>query len=101
MVVGGEAPAASAVTIVNDQTQVYMELRGMVDAEAEIKKLEKQLGQVDTKAGSLQKQMTIPGYEEKVPEAVRANNAAKAEQLATEKANILAAIEGFKALLIS
>lgn len=46
--------------------QVYMELRGMVDAAAEIRKLEKQLGQVETRATSLQKQMAIPGYEEKV-----------------------------------
>lgn len=46
--------------------QVYMELRGMVDAAAEIRKLEKQLGQVETRATTLQKQMAIPGYEEKV-----------------------------------
>jgi valyl-tRNA synthetase len=101
VVVGGEAPEASAVTIVNDQTQVYMELRGMVDAAAEIRKLEKQLGQVDTRVTSLAKQMAIPGYEAKVPEAVRQGNAAKAEQLATERDNVLKAIESFKGLLIS
>lgn len=38
----------------------------MVDAAAEIRKLEKQLGQVETRATALQKQMAIPGYEEKV-----------------------------------
>lgn len=38
----------------------------MVDAAAEIKKLEKQLGQVETRVASLQKQMTMPGYEQKV-----------------------------------
>lgn len=38
----------------------------MVDASAEIRKLEKQLGQVDTRIATLQKQMAIPGYEEKV-----------------------------------
>lgn len=46
--------------------QVYLELRGMVDASAEIRKLEKQLGQVDTRIATLQKQMAVPGYEEKV-----------------------------------
>ena len=38
----------------------------MVDAEAEIKKLEKQLGLVDGKVAGLERQMNIPGYEEKV-----------------------------------
>ena len=117
--------------------QVYMELRGMVDAAAEIRKLEKQLGQVETRATSLQKQMAIPGYEEKVrecgrvyipfpprvsttkrnphlivdlvslclyiqvPKSVRQGNTVKAEQLTTERDNVLKAIESFKALLIS
>lgn len=43
-----------------------MGLRGMVDAKAEITKLEKQLTQVDTRVASLTKQMTIPDYENKV-----------------------------------
>ncbi len=43
-----------------------MELRGMVDAAAEIRKLEKQLGQVEARETGLQKQMAIPGYEDKV-----------------------------------
>ena len=38
----------------------------MVDAEAEITKLEKQLGQVETRMVSLQKTMTIPDYQNKV-----------------------------------
>lgn len=112
----------------------------MVDAAAEIRKLEKQLGQVETRAISLQKQMAIHGYEEKVglwtcvnfisppacqpliatenriiyllhpsrlyatyqvPESVRQGNTVKAEQLNTERDNVLKAIESFKALLIS
>jgi hypothetical protein len=43
-----------------------MELRGMVDATAEIVKLEKQLGSVDQRVQGLERQMTIPGYETKV-----------------------------------
>lgn len=62
------SPSPSQITIVwqSQSRQVYMELRGMVDAAAEIKKLEKQLGQVETRVASLQKQMAMPGYEQKV-----------------------------------
>ncbi|KAM3567923.1 hypothetical protein VYU27_009940 [Nannochloropsis oceanica] len=99
-VVGGEAPAASGVMIVSESIQVYMELRGMVDASAEIAKLEKQLGSVDQRVQGLERQMNIPGYETKVPANIRENNTNKAEALGTEKANILSAIESFKALMI-
>ena len=38
----------------------------MVDAAAEIAKLEKQLGSVDQRGQGLERQMNIPGYETKV-----------------------------------
>lgn len=42
-----------------------------------------------------------PPLASQVPETVRQGNAAKAEQLNTERDNVLKAIESFKALLIS
>lgn len=51
--------------------------QGLVDVDAEVKKLNKQLKGVVTSLENLEKQMAMPGYETKVPEKVRAKNTEK------------------------
>lgn len=51
--------------------------QGLVDVDAEVKKLNKQLAGVESSLESLRKQMAIPDYENKVPEKIRSKNAEK------------------------
>merc|ERR1719374_351148 len=76
-----DPPAGSAVATVNDKVAAFIVLKGLVDAEKEIAKLEKKLEEMAKTLGKLKEAAAQPGYEEKVPEAVRAEKAEKMEQL--------------------
>merc|ERR1712142_1133315 len=76
--VDAEPPAGSAVATVNDKVAAFVVLKGLVDAEKEIAK----------SLGKLKDAAAQPGYEEKVPEAVRAEKAEKMEQLEGEMKRI-------------
>jgi valyl-tRNA synthetase len=66
---------------------------------AEIAKLEKKSAQTAKQIADLQKKMEMPGYEEKVPENVRADNTEKLAKLEAEVATTAAAMEDFKKLI--
>ena len=94
-----EVPPGCGVTIINESISVYLMLKGVVDPAAEIAKLEKKSSQTKKSIAALQKQMEMPGYEEKVPENVRADNAEKLSKLEAEVASTAAAMEDFKKLI--
>jgi valyl-tRNA synthetase len=70
-----------------------------VDPAAEIAKLEKKSAQTAKQIADLQKKMEMPGYAEKVPENVRADNTEKLAKLEAEVATTAAAMEDFKKLI--
>jgi len=94
-----EVPPGCGVTVINESVSVYLMLKGVVDPAAEIAKLEKKSSQTKKSIAALQKQMEMPGYEEKVPENVRADNAEKLSKLEAEVASTAAAMEDFKKLI--
>ena len=83
-----EAPPGSAVATVNDKVAAFVVLKGLVDAEKEIAKLEKKMEEMARTLGKLKEAAAAPGYEEKVPEAVRKEKQEKMEQLEGEMKRI-------------
>ena len=96
---GESAPPGCAVQIVNEAITVYMLLKGVVDAATEISKLEKKLELLQKSTEALIKKTQEDGYEEKVPEKVRNENAEKIAKQTAEISSIEAAREDFRALL--
>eukprot|EP00752_Nemacystus_decipiens_P005746 g5199.t1 len=96
-----EPPEGCAVHIIDDQSQVYVQLRGIVDFDVEIKKLQKQLDdKIEPQIASLVKKMEAPGYAEKVPEAVREGNSKKKAEFEAQKESVLKAMQQFEGLKI-
>ena len=92
-------PAGCGVTVIDESVTLYLLLKGQVDPAAEIAKLTKRVAATEKQAADLEKKMAMEGYEEKVPENVRAENADKMEKLRAEVASTKAAIEDFKGLM--
>lgn len=82
--------------IINEQLSAYVDLKGSVDAAAEIQKLNKRLDMLQKIQANLQKQMQSKDYEAKVPENVRAENTEKLAKLAAEMEASEAAIAEFQ-----
>eukprot|EP00611_Tribonema_gayanum_P008276 TRINITY_DN1778_c0_g1_i1.p2 TRINITY_DN1778_c0_g1~~TRINITY_DN1778_c0_g1_i1.p2 ORF type:complete len:454 (+),score=180.43 TRINITY_DN1778_c0_g1_i1:1946-3307(+) len=94
-----EPPAGCAVQIVDNTLSLYVQLKGLVDFDAEIAKLE---GQLETKVKpaieQLQKKMAMEGYVVKVPESIRDTNTKKLEELQAQADGIAKAIDNFKTM---
>ena len=96
---GESAPPGCAVSIVNESVTVYVLLKGIVDAATEIAKLDKKLDLLTKSTDALVKKTEEDGYETKVPEKVRNENADKLAKQAEEIDSIKAARADFEALL--
>ena len=86
-------PAGVTSNIISDTITAGVQLRGAIDVSAEIAKLEKDLAQ---------KQKALPKYKatianEKVPQKIRDDTAAKLEAISKEIAEIEASIASYKA----
>ena len=55
----------------DDQTTLFMDIKGLVDFDAEIKKLEKNLGKTSQPLKNLQHQMAKPDYNDKVSDELK------------------------------
>jgi len=95
-----ERPAGSAVNIVNDSCDVYVDIRDLIDISAEITRLEGKRAQTNTAREVLLKKTSIADYENKVPTDVRAANSQKLAALEQEIANTTSAIEDFAKMQI-
>jgi len=96
---GAPAPSSCGIKICDEATTVHMLLKGVLDPEIEIKRLEKKQSELANKAAALQKKMGMPSYEEKTPEHVKEADMAALEKNAVEQAAASAALEGFRAML--
>ena len=92
-------PPGCALEIVSDALSVYMNLKGSVDARAEIDKLSKKLALLGRALEAMDKQAAAPDYEAKVPAQVRADNLEKAAKTCMEMAAVEKGIADFTALL--
>ncbi|KAI7833353.1 tRNA synthetases class I-domain-containing protein [Kickxella alabastrina] len=95
----GEAvPAGCAVFSVNDEVAMHLLVRGSVDIEQEVAKLGKKIAKTTKLKDSLTAKVSIPKYEETVPEEVRESNSAKLSNYDAEIDALQAAIKTFLTL---
>jgi valyl-tRNA synthetase len=91
-----EAPSGCAILTINAQCEVHLLLKGIIEADKEIGKLEKKRSQLEQTITGLKKKMAVEGYETKVPESVQQDNVENLKQSEIEVERIGAAIESLK-----
>lgn len=91
-------PQSVGLIVIDDQTKVLMDLTGLINFDAEIKKLEKSLKNTLPAMTNLEKKMVAPGYEANVNEALKRANVEKLEGLKKKVADIEDGIKNFKKL---
>jgi len=72
-------PEGCLFSVVDEKSEVHLQVKGMVNIQAEVDKLKKKLGQLQKMRDTLVKKTKIPNYEDKVPADVRAKNQEKIE----------------------
>lgn len=70
-------PADCLKGFVNDEISFYVKVVGLIDPKLEINRLEKRVKQLSQLADKLIAKTKAPGYEQKVPEKIRNDNADK------------------------
>ena len=92
------APTGCCVKVVSDSVALLVNLTGIIDIEKEIARLTKDLDRLNPVVESLEKKMEAPGYEEKVPEAVRKQSSEKLQATKQEISTVERAIKDFKSM---
>ena len=83
----------NTVTIITDDAKIYIPLGDLVDFEAERKRLEKELAAAQDKLDFISKKLSNPGFVNKAPEKVVAQNREDAAKLEEKIANLKNSIE--------
>jgi valyl-tRNA synthetase len=71
---GEPVPPGCALSTLSDEGNIYLLVRGMVDIDAEVGKLESKKSKAKSNLDSLMKKMQIPDYDTKIPADVRGAN---------------------------
>lgn len=90
-------PKSVGIVVVDEGMTVLMDIKGLVDYAAEIKKLEKQLSKTTSPMSQLEKKMAAPGYAN-VSEEVLSKNTENLEGMKKKISDIEEAIQNFKTL---
>ena len=93
-------PQTVGTVVIDDQSTLLMDLKGMVDYDAEIKRLTKSLKSTEPALKKLENTIKSPGYLEKSPEDLKKANEEKLESLQKKKADIEEAIANFEKLAL-
>ncbi|KAF4677606.1 hypothetical protein FOL47_000561 [Perkinsus chesapeaki] len=96
-----EVPAGTIANVVSEHVTTFMEVAGLVDLSAELKKIEKKMGITQHNLQTYVSKREVPDYEEKVPPQVRHANAAKEESYRAELAEQEKVIAQIKAAMES
>lgn len=83
----------NTVTIITDAAKIYIPLGELVDFEAERKRLEKEMAAAQDKLDFINKKLNNPGFVNKAPEKVVAQNREDAAKLEEKIANIKNSID--------
>lgn len=89
-------PAGCAILTVSGECEVHLLLKGLIEADKEISKLEKKKAGLEQTVTKLQQSMSANDYESKVPADVREANSEKLSQSSSEIQRIIAAVETLK-----
>lgn len=91
----GEDPAGCALYTINEDVYVLLLVKGVVDVEAEITKLEAQKGKTNKSLEQLKERMSAPDYTTKVKQDARDRNEATLKSLQTELEAITTSMANF------
>lgn len=91
-----EAPKGCAILTINAQCEVHLLLKGIIEADKEIGKLEKKREQLQQTIVKLQQKMSVADYEKKVPQSIQEDNTETLKQSEVEVDRIGQAIEALK-----
>lgn len=91
-----EAQSGCAILTINAQCEVHLSLKGIIEADKEIAKLEKKREQLQQSIVKLKQKMSIEDYEKKIPLNVQESNTENLQQSEIEVDRIAAAIEALK-----
>lgn len=93
-----EFVAECGTQVINDSVTGYIHLRGEIDVDAELARLNKNRVTAMKTRDGIAKKMAVPSYEAKVPEAVRRQDRERMDAAVKEIDNIEAVIKHFEAL---
>lgn len=91
-----EAPSGCAILSISAQCEVHLMLKGIIEVDKEVGKLEKKREQLNQKIVQLKQKMSIDDYARKVPENVQQDNTENLNQSEIEVERIGTAIEALK-----
>jgi valyl-tRNA synthetase len=91
-----EVPQGCAILSINAQCEIHLMLKGIIEVEKEVGKLEKKSEQLQTLIGNLKKKMSNEDYAIKVPAKVQTENAETLKESEIEIERIQSAIEALK-----
>mmetsp|Transcript_8007 Transcript_8007/g.18632 ORF Transcript_8007/g.18632 Transcript_8007/m.18632 type:complete len:1048 (+) Transcript_8007:159-3302(+) len=92
----GEAdPSNTMRDVVNEKCLIYTKVEGL-DLSGELVKLQKKVTSAEKMVESYKQKMAVPGYEEKVPAAVRETNAQKMAASEKELKELLTAVQSIE-----
>ena len=92
----GEAPSGCAILTINAQCEVHLLLKGIIEVEKEVGKLEKKREQLQQTISKLNQKMNIEDYDKKVPINVQEINTKNLQESEIEVERIGSAIEALK-----
>ncbi|XP_019342548.2 valine--tRNA ligase [Alligator mississippiensis] len=96
---GEAAPGGCAVAIASDRCTVHLLLKGLIDVEKEVGKLEGRRAELLRQVERLHERLAAPGYSAKVPPQVKEADAAKLAQMEAELHKTDEALATFQTLL--
>ena len=94
---GSDEEPESAITLVGDM-RILIPMAGLIDKQAEIKRLEKEIGRFDGEIQRLEKKLSNSGFIDKAPEAVVQKERDKLVDAEKALANLQAQITKIRAL---
>lgn len=72
-----QPPQGCLKGFVSEEIAIYVKVVGLIDIKLETNRIEKRVKELETLKTNLNKKMTIPNYETKVPQNVRDENTEK------------------------
>ncbi|KAI8051238.1 hypothetical protein BDF22DRAFT_692694 [Syncephalis plumigaleata] len=93
-----DMPAGCALVTLSEETNVMLLVKGMVDIEAEVNKLESKLVKANKGKEALEKKMQVPNYHTVVPETVQEANTSKVKGFEAEIEALSKSIQDFLSL---
>lgn len=94
----GDLPKGWSIKVINEKLSVLINLTGLVDVEAEVSRMNKEVTRIVSSLEQYRRKIAAPGYEDKVPENVRAANLEKIVALESELQSTEAAIASFESM---